>query len=82
MLLLDDQISVQAYSDGELSNYSEDDASFVNELRDQAIKPNHKAIKPSHADTGPSHETNVSQMTEETEPNGQTRNEPASTSSL
>lgn len=75
MLLLDDQISVQAYSDGELSNYSEDDASFVNELRDKAIKPNHKVIKPSH-------ETNVSQATEETRPNGQTRNDPASTSSL
>ena len=66
-----DQISVLAYPDGELLDYSEDDISLTTELQDQAIKPNHKAIKPSHTATRPSHETNVSQTPEETQPNGQ-----------
>ena len=78
----DDQISVLAYSDGALLDYTECDTSLVNELRDLAIKPNHKAIKPSHTATGPSHETNVSQTSKETQPHGLTNNDSASTSSL
>ncbi|KAK2568064.1 E3 ubiquitin-protein ligase UBR5 [Acropora cervicornis] len=77
----DDQISVLAYSDGELLDYTEDEASLVNEP-DQAIKPNHKAIKPSHTATRPSHETNLSQTPEEILPHGLTNNDSASTSSL
>ena len=53
----DDQISVLAYSDGELLDYSKDDVSLATELQDQAIKPNFKAIKPSYTATRPSHET-------------------------
>ena len=37
----DDQISVLAYSDGELLDYTEDEASLVNEP-DHAIKPSHE----------------------------------------
>ena len=78
-----DQISVLAYSDGELLDYSKDDVSLATELQDQAIKPNYKAIKPSYTATTPSHETNVSQTPEETQPsNGQASNNSASTSSL
>ena len=77
----DDQISVLAYSDGELLDYTEGEASLVNEP-DQAIKPNHKAIKPSHTATRPSHETNISQTPEEIQPHGLTNNDSASTSSL
>lgn len=51
----DDQISVLAYSDGELLDYSEDDTSLVNESQDQAIKPNDKAI--SHHTRPPGHHT-------------------------
>ena len=78
----DDHISVLAYSDGELLDYSEDDVSLATEPQDQAIKPNYKAIKPSYTATRPSHETNVSQTPEETQPNGQASNNSASTSSL
>ena len=78
----DDQISVLAYSDGDLLDYSEDDVSLVTELQDQAIKSNHKAIKPSHTASRPSHETNVSRIPEETLPNGQVSNNTASISSL
>ena len=77
-----DQISVPAYSDGELLDYTEDDASLVNELQDQAIKPNHKAIKPSHTATRPSHETKVSQTPEDNQLHGLTNNDSASTLSL
>ena len=77
----DDQISVLAYSDGELLDYTEDETSLVNEP-DQAIKPIHKAIKPSHTATRPSHETNLSQTPEEIPPHGLTNNDSASTSSL
>ena len=72
----------QASSDRELLDYTEDEASLVNEP-DQAIKPNHKAIKPSHTATRPSHETNLSQTPEEILPHGLTNNnDSASTSSL
>ena len=43
----DDQISVLAYSDEELLDYSEDDVSLATGPQEQAIKPNYKAIKPS-----------------------------------
>ena len=77
----DNQISVLAYSHGELLDYTEDENFLVNEL-DQAIKPNHKAIKPSHTVTGPSHETNLSQTPEEILPYGLASNDSTSTSSL
>ena len=48
----DGGISVRASSDGELLDYTENEASLVNE-------PDH-AIKPSHTATRPSHETNLS----------------------
>ena len=78
----DDQISILAYWDGELLDYSEDDVSLATGPQDQAIKPNYQAIKPSHTAIRPSHETNVSQTPEETQPNGQASNNSASTSSL
>ena len=71
----DDQISILAYWDGELLDYSEDDVSLATGPQDQAIKPSHTAIRPSH-------ETNVSKTPEETQPNGQASNNSASTSSL
>ena len=79
---LDDQISVLAYSDGELLEYSEDDISLASGPQDQAIKPTCKSIKPSYSATRQSHETNVSQTPEETQPNGQASNISASISSL
>ena len=78
----DDQISVLAYSDGELLDYSEDDVSVATGPQDQAIKPKYKAISPSNTATRPSLEGNVSQTPEETQPNGQASNNSASTSSL
>ena len=70
----DDQISVLAYSDGELLDYSEDDISLATGPQDQAIKPICKAIKPSYSATRPSHGTNVSQTPEKTQPYGQASN--------
>ena len=78
----DDQISVVAYSVGELLDYSEDDICLATGPQDQAIKPNYQAIKASHTGSRLSHETNVSQTPEETQPNGQASNNSASTSLL
>ena len=43
----DDQISVLAYSDGELLDNSEDDVSLTTRLPDRAIKPNYCGLKKS-----------------------------------
>lgn len=71
----DDQISVLVYLHGALLDNTEDDASLVNELQDQAMKPNHTATRPSQ-------ETNVWQTPEETLLHGLTNNDSASTLSL
>ena len=77
---LDDQISILAYSDGGLLDYSQDEVSLDAGLQDR-VKPNYKAIKPSHTATRPSHETSVSQTPEEPQPNGQASNNFATNSS-
>ena len=84
----DDEISVLAYSDGELLDYSEDDVSLTTEPQDQAIQPTHDAIKPPykatrppHKATRPSHEV-VAAQTPETQPDAQASNTSASGSSL
>ena len=85
----DDEISVLAYSDGELLDYSEDDVSLTTEPQDQAIQPTHEAIKPPykatrppHKATRPSHEAIAAQTPEETQPDAQASNTSASGSSL
>ena len=92
----DDEISVLAYSDGELLDYSEDDVSLTTEPQDQAIQPTHEAIKPpykatrpphkatrpSHEATRPSHEAIAAQTPEETQPDAQASNTSAPGSSL
>ena len=85
----DDEISILAYSDGELLDYSEDDVSLTTEPRDQAIQPTHESIKPPykatrlpHKATRQSHKGIAAQTPEETQPDAQASNTSASGSSL
>ena len=59
----DDDISVLAYSDGELLDYSEDNVSLTTEPEDQAIQPTHEAIKPPYNATRPPHTRPLGHLT-------------------
>ena len=78
--MMDDTISVLAFSDGELLDYTEDVYPLATEPQDQAIKPDNQAIKPSYMATGPPNGTKILQTPDQDQ--AATGNNPTTTSSL